>query len=223
MIVRDKTGQVFGRLTVIRFLDRNGSGVPRWLCRCVCGNEKVASSEMLTKGYTQSCGCLKRERVIEAHTKHGLCRSHPKEYRAWYSMVDRCLNHECANYKNYGARGIQVCERWLQIENFIADVGPSPSRRHSLERINNNGNYEPGNVRWATPKEQAVNRRTNVFLTFHGETLCLTDWARRFGMKKTALSLRIRKGWPVEIALTTPISKANRNIFSTSTPLEAGK
>jgi hypothetical protein len=121
-------------------------------------------------------------------------------------MISRCKNKSQVGYKNYGGRGISVCKRWLTFDNFFADIGKRPSSKHSLERINNDGNYEPINCRWATRKEQASNTRRNVFITFAGETLTIYQWAKKTGIAWTTLYNRLyRSKWPIEYALTKPI------------------
>jgi hypothetical protein len=151
----DLTGEKFGRLTVLAW---HPSGIwrsrsqPMWLCRCRCGIERVVLGHHLRAGKTRSCGCFARERS----TTHGLSRTHV--YRVWQGMKERCLNRRHRSYFNYGGRGIKVCERWLIFENFYADMGDPPPGL-SLDRINNNGNYEPNNCRWATQAQQLANRR----------------------------------------------------------------
>jgi hypothetical protein len=128
------------------------------------------------------------------------------------SMNQRCSNPKCQSYDRYGARGITVCPRWRKsYEAFVADVGKRPSPDHTVERIDNDGDYEPGNVRWATPTEQARNRRSNHTVSYLGETMCLADWADRVGLPSGALIQRIAKGWTVERALTTPLRKDARH------------
>lgn len=120
-------------------------------------------------------------------------------------MKNRCQNPNVACYKIYGARGISVCDRWMDsFENFIADVGQRPSPRHSIERINNDGNYEPGNVRWATKKEQQNNRRNNVLVGYNGEKKTLAQWVEQFGLKYDIVSRRLKRNWPVHEAFFTP-------------------
>lgn len=119
-------------------------------------------------------------------------------------MLNRCQNPNVPAYKNYGGRGIAVCQRWLRFENFLADMGERPAGM-TIERIDNDGNYEPGNVRWATYKEQTRNNRSTQLVTLHGETKCITDWAAETGIKMPTLWARLRLGWSVEDALTKPV------------------
>jgi hypothetical protein len=136
------------------------------------------------------------------------------EWRAWVRMRERCRDLTGKNFRNYGSRGIAVCERWSEFENFLADMGRRPSPQHSIDRIDNDGNYEPGNCRWATMKEQRANRRprsewsspprNEKLITYNGETHYVAEWGRRVGLARSVLRSRIRIGWSVERALTTP-------------------
>ncbi len=136
---------------------------------------------------------------------------HPSYY-SWNNMRTRCHNEKAPEYSRYGGRVIKVCERWSSFKNFLEDMGPKPSKKHSLDRIDNEGNYTPENCRWATVGEQSRNRRTNHMITFKGLTLCLKDWAAKTGMKHTTLSMRLTKyGWSVDKALTTPVRKRRGN------------
>lgn len=132
------------------------------------------------------------------------------EYGAWKSMWDRCRNPNVRNYPNYGGRGITVCQRWRDFANFYADIGQRPSPEHSLERNDTNGNYEPGNCRWATKIEQQNNIRSNVNLTFEGRTLSVSAWARELGINRQMLRGRIDSGWGVAEALLTPSGQGQR-------------
>lgn len=141
-----------------------------------------------------------------AKIKHGhsLNSGRSPTYTVWRNMKNRCLNENVASYKDYGGRGISVCERWLDFINFLADMGARP-KDMTLERIDNNGNYEPGNCRWATFLEQGSNTRKNVFYTFHGVTLTLSWWARLAGMKCNILHTRLGLGWDFARAVSEPV------------------
>lgn len=152
----DITGKTFNRLTVISCAARKPV---RWNCRCICGGLVVVKTEWLASNNTKSCGCLNIETRKTALLRHG--RTHTTEHVIWRGMRRRCENINCHAYKNYGGRGISVCERWQTFENFFADMGPRPSSLYSLDRVDNDGNYEPGNCRWATRIQQIRNRRSN--------------------------------------------------------------
>ena len=152
----DLTGQRFERLTVIE--RRQHGKVARWLCLCDCGAAKEFAHGNLRNGTSRSCGCLRADALRASKTTHGQ-RGEP-EYAVWGTMKRRCHSPACADFKYYGARGISVCDRWrASFEAFIADMGKRPSDKHSIERVNNDGNYEPSNCVWATVAEQAKNRR----------------------------------------------------------------
>ena len=204
MTAKDRTGERHGRLTVLWRAPNKAeaAGVTRamWQCRCDCGNGVVVSGHNLSKGETRSCGCLVREKPV----KHG--KATTKIYRQWWSMIQRCSNPNIAQYRSYGGRGITVCEQWKKFENFFADMGDPPPGM-TLERINNDKGYEPGNVRWATRLEQAQNRRTNVLLTYGTQTLTLAEWGRVTGLGKDTIARRYAKGWSPERILTEPLAK----------------
>lgn len=163
----DLTGHVFGRLTVLEDSGRRGSGggAVMWRCACSCGAVIVTKSSSLRAGVSQSCGCLNREissrLTAERNTKHGHCAGGKAstEYAVWAGMWQRCTDCNVDSYVDYGGRGISVCERWADFNAFLADMGPRPDRDHSLDRIDLNGNYEPGNCRWADRSTQGTNRR----------------------------------------------------------------
>lgn len=205
----DLTGQKFTRLTVVRLSHKAESGHVSWCCRCDCGNEKVVAASHLKRGYIHSCGCLLREtRAARKGKKTGL--RHHVMWHTWKQMIARCHNPKRESYINYGARGIRVCERWLNsFDDFVSDMGVKPSVNHSLDRIDNDGPYSPENCRWATGREQQRNRRCSKIIEFRGEKLSLTEWSERLGLTATALRVRIER-WDFELAITTPGNRAKK-------------
>lgn len=139
---------------------------------------------------------------------HGATKS--PEHMAWCAMRSRCRDSDSQSYDNYGGRGIAVCERWLKFENFLADMGPRPTPKHSIDRINNDGNYEPANCRWATKYQQDNNRRTNRMLEYAGLCLTISEWSRRVNISWSAIDTRLERGWSVEEALTVRPRRSNR-------------
>ena len=208
---KDLTGQIFGRLTVQSYAGKiphgNKGSDHSWNCKCECGKLVVIRGFSLTgKKMSKSCGCLQKDTA----TKHGLSTGSNKWiYDVYRQMIDRCHNEDNSAFDNYGGRGIIVCERWrLSIHDFVSDMGEPPSRKHMIDRIDNNGIYEPSNCRWANRTEQNRNRRDNRLITFRGETLCMAEWAERIGLTTQALWLRLEyHNWTLERALTTPKAK----------------
>jgi hypothetical protein len=198
--IKVKLGEPFGQLRSIKEAKRAPDGMRRILCLCLaCGTEKPIRLATLRNGHSRTCGCSK--------VKHRLSHEGMPEYTAWTHMMGRCLNPQHIVYYNYGGRGIKVCDRWHDFAAFLADVGKRPTPEHSLDRYpDNDGDYEPGNVRWATPKEQARNRRDTKMLTYKGETKSLCDFAEEYGIKRITLTIRLRRGWTVKQALTTPVA-----------------
>jgi hypothetical protein len=200
-------GQRFGRLRVVSV---NGSGLRGKTiaqCLCDCGTVKDVAAASLKSGNTKSCGCLSRDTAILVHTKHGESArgKTSAEYRVWAHMLDRCKNPKNARFHRYGGRGIFVCGRWHKFENFIRDVGHRPSPKHSIERRDNDGNYEPTNCYWATTIQQANNKTTNHNLTFNGTTMTVTRWASKLGIKTSTLRARVKRGWSLSTALEKPV------------------
>lgn len=186
----DLIGRRFGRLTVIAIAPKTGSSRSiRWNCKCDCGNEHSSVSYSLLNGVTKEClSCAPKTRV-----KHGKYRS--PEYIAWTSMKQRCSNEKNPAFRDYGGRGIIVCDRWRDsFEAFLGDMGERPSDSHSIDRIDNNGNYEPSNCRWTTSEVQQNNRRDNQFVECDGIKVTVTQLARRFGKDPQRIFDVIRKG-----------------------------
>lgn len=186
------SGLQFGRLTVAGYLGRIGRN-NTWECVCICGVRSAVSGGNLRNGHTQSCGCLHKERCSASSRTHGQATS--PEYRTWARMKSRCLNKSTRNFHRYGGRGITVCESWINsFEHFFSDMGARPTSDHSLDRKNNEGNYEPGNCRWATAKEQANNTSANVLLTINGCKKPLSIWADENGLDRSVIVSRVANG-----------------------------
>jgi hypothetical protein len=173
-----------------------------WFCVCDCGTVKTLSSETIASGI-KSCGCIKRKSNASKITKHGMLGT--KTYWAWRKMKARCMNPNIPCYKHYGCRGIKVCDRWIDsFENFLADMGEAPVGT-SLDRYPDmNGNYEPGNCRWATPKEQSRNKRNNRFVEYLGSKKTVAEWSEITNIDKGTIVYRLNAGWSAERALSTP-------------------
>jgi hypothetical protein len=202
--VKDLTGLTFGRLTVVWFAGIDQAGKATWNCLCECGSTVVARSNNLTTGNTNSCGCVHREELTRRNTTHGRNRS--PEHTAWLRLLGRCFNPNNKCYNRYGGRGITVCDRWRSsFANFLSDMGPKPAgHRISVERLNNDGNYEPGNCVWATQAQQTRNTCRTHNITFGDRTMCLTDWATERGLSEHTIRWRLKRGWSIELALMTP-------------------
>ena len=204
----DLTGKKFNRLTVVKKAE-NVNGLTAWLCLCECGNEVVLAGKYLKSNNTKSCGCLKLEGLTNRSLRHGATtgRTMTPEYRVWAQMKKRCLNPKCRGYENYGGRGIEVCSRWNSFENFLDDMGKKPAPNYSIERIDVNGNYEPGNCEWIPFENQCNNKRTSHLVTAFGETKSMMAWAKdeRCSVSYTTLRGRLNEyGWTPERAITAP-------------------
>jgi hypothetical protein len=201
-------GQRFDRLVVIS--NEGPLGLPKrrefyWKCQCDCGSELLVIGSKLRNQHTRSCGCLRDDKTAARQRTHGLS-NHPA-FSSWNSMMSRCFNPLNPAFHHYGGRGISVCERWKSVENFIADMGDRP-KGTSIERIDNSKGYSPENCKWATQTEQLRNTRSNVLLTFNGETKCLTQWAEEVGISTKTLQGRLKSNWPVIDALMQPIQQS---------------
>ncbi len=203
------TGKRFGRLVVTAFAGTEaspcGDQKSKWSCICDCGTRLAVFGSSLTSSNTTSCGCYRTEAQALRSTLHGMTGS--RTYRIWQAMLNRCRNPNTPNFARYGGRGIRVCPAWEKFERFHADMGEAPPGM-SIDRIDNDGNYEPGNCRWATRFTQARNKSTNRVIQFNGQSMCLKQWAERLGMDQASLAERIQK-WGLERALTTPKGKRN--------------
>lgn len=193
----DITGRRFGMLTAVEEAGRTPSLAPVWWCICDCGTRKQIIKTSLVGGKATSCGCEFKKRMSVRVTTHGLSRS--KTYKLWQSMVDRCKNPLNKAYKNYGGRGIRVCDRWLKFEGFYSDMGDRPDGL-TLERVDNDGDYCLENCRWASYKEQLRNTRRNRFIEYSGESRCIAEWAEILGVNQSLLRRKIEK-LPLDIAM----------------------
>lgn len=200
-------GIVFGRLTILREGPRaeDSARTRRWWCRCMCGREVLISRTHLYPGGSRSCGCLS----VERNTVHGDATGSPApEYNAWCNMIARCINQKHPSYSYYGGRGISVCMVWQRsYPAFLRGVGRRPSRAYTLGRIDNDGNYEPGNVRWETWGCQSRNKRGNRILVINGEALPVVVWAERYAINPNTVRSRLFEGWDPKRAVSVPVAR----------------
>jgi len=189
-------GRTFGLLTVRSLFVERRHGQKVYACVCECGNTAVVLGANLRKGNSTSCGCLRKKtcgiRMLGLNLRHG--ETDTKLWKTWRGVVERTTCPTSAHYPRYGGRGISLHLDWLIYENFARDVGPPPTPLHSIDRINNQGNYEPGNVRWATAQEQAANRSTNIYVMLNGEKIILAQAARVLGISKSSASRWLAQG-----------------------------
>ena len=189
---QDLVGRTFHRLKVLSYVGHDSSGFCSWKCTCSCGQTIVTRGMSLQAGHTRSCGCMK--------FVHGMGST--RTYYSWVDMKRRCLNTNHYQYAKYGARGITVCKRWLTFTKFLQDMGVRPDGT-SLDRINGRKGYSKQNCRWATAREQIINRSLTRWITFRGKTMCLADWAIPLGISASALAWRLDKAkWPKKYAMT---------------------
>jgi hypothetical protein len=182
-------------------------------CRCACGVERSVHSTNLHNGSSTSCG---HGRAV----KHGAARgyTYTAEYTTWHHIRQRCENPNNSRYADYGGRGIAICARWTDFVAFLADMGPRPSPRHSIDRINVDGPYSPDNCRWATPVEQMRNRRNNHWVTVGNESLTVSEWAERTGMDHNTIATRLTRGWEPADAVSRPVLSRYANRARTGGP-----
>lgn len=200
-----KSGDRVGKWTVIEPAAPTKWKQARWLCRCECGTQRPVAAHHLKLARSMSCGCGPHMNgLTHGGTLGGV--SSPEHY-SWRGMRTRCQNPRASNWRLYGGRGIQVCERWDSFAAFLEDMGPKPTPQHSIERLDRNGDYKPGNCIWATAKQQARNTSRNRRITFRGETRTVPEWAERTGLPYSILKKRFGLGWSVEKALTRPIGR----------------
>lgn len=186
---KDESGNKYGMLTVLSFSHIRWRDY-FWLCKCDCGNESTVNIGSLKRGHTKSCGCYN----VSSRLIHGHCskKTITSEFRCWDAMKQRCINPNHKSYKDYGARGITVCDRWMNsFENFLNDMGLRPSNKHSIDRIDNNDSYYPENCRWYT--EQNKNTRANQWRTYDGRTQIVADWRREFNIPSTTFYRLVNK------------------------------
>jgi len=202
----DRIGQKFNRLTVIsRAPNKPNRRGTIWNCVCECGNSVTVQLNNLTSGNTKSCGCWNNEVRTKRLTKHGLYGT--PEYLTYHAMKARCLNQNEKCFKHYGGRGITICDSWLEsFDNFLNDMGNRPSLNHSIDRIDNDGDYTPKNCRWVVVKVQANNKRNNRLLTANGKTQTLQQWAEEVGIHDRTIRDRLVRGWSEEKAINTPVT-----------------
>lgn len=196
-------GDVFGRLTVLSEAPRR-KHYRYWLCQCICGSPPKEIQQCHLGASSNSCGCLRKEvgaangRKSLIHGKHNT-----PEYQVWRDMWQRCTNAKNTGYKRYKDR--TPPDEWKDFQVFLADMGPRPSPKHSIERLDNDKPYGPANCLWATRKQQSRNTSTNINIEYQGRTLCIAAWAEEFKVKRATLDYRLKAGWSIDQALTTKV------------------
>lgn len=214
--VKDISGKRYGRLVVLGLSESQGFHHKRWDCICDCGQSAPSVCvSALRNGRKRSCGCLLQERYASMSTEPAFVAqriSRPKhghasvqkspEYSVWVNMKARCNNQNSTYYHAYGARGIRVCSEWNEsFEAFLRDMGPRPSRRYQIDRTDNSRGYEPGNCTWVLPAENSRNTRRNRVVSYQGEEICVTDLAKRVGLRPGTLLTRLDRGWALDRAI----------------------
>lgn len=193
----DKMGNCIFLKEVNSINDKNKKR--KGLFKCYCGKEFISIISEIKSERTKSCGCLRDLKSKERATKHGLNRT--PEVMIFEAMKGRCYNKNNKAYKNYGGRGIKICDRWLEedgVQNFLKDMGNKPTKNHSIDRIDNNGDYSPENCRWVERGIQNRNKRSNVFIEYEGKRLCIADWCKETGLDKETIRRRLKSNLPPE-------------------------
>jgi len=203
----DLTGHTFHRLTVISIAGKTDDGRYLWNCECSCGSLTVVRGTNLRTGTTRSCGCLVRDRQIESHLKHGAARMNntTTTYKIWVGIIRRCLSETHTSWPRYGGRGISICRRWREFANFLNDMGERPPTM-SIERLDNNLGYEPGNCIWADSKTQGRNKRNNVSVTICGERHTVAAACEKYGIRR-------QKVWNLSHRKKIPLTEAFYNLL----------
>lgn len=212
---QDLTGKSFGLWTVHDYAGKDRFGLSLWTCSCSCTPDRmiVVIGSSLKRGKSLDCGCRRLKRKVEWNTTHG--KSNTEEHSIWMGMIQRCVNPNQPAYKYYGGRGIRVCERWLGDNGFVyflQDMGPRPSRSHSVERKNNNKGYGPDNCIWALPVVQGRNNRRNHIITAFGKSQCVSAWEEEYKCTRGVISYRINHGWSAEEAITGRVRVATGRV-----------
>jgi hypothetical protein len=201
----EMSGQKYGRLSVIAYAGSLKKKA-RWECLCDCGSAYVAIGHDLRSGNTSSCGCIHREQLVARNRTHG--RSGTTEYNIWAGMIDRCTRPAHKDFHRYGGRGITICDRWRNsFEAFFSDMGCRPSQKHSIDRMDNDGNYEPGNCQWTTQTMQVRNSRRARPLTLNGRTQSIREWSVELDIGYWTIVNRLARGYSHEEALTRPFGR----------------
>lgn len=205
----DVTGKSFNFLVARRVVGRTKNGTPLWEFACACGSIIVRQLGAIKAGAAKSCGCKRSALQRSNKTTHGM--SGTKEYHAWVLMLSRCHNESDSSYHRYGGRGVTVCGRWREsFESFLADMGPSPSPAHTVDRKDGTKGYDANNCRWATRREQSNNRPCNIHVTMNGRTMTLSQWCDELALPYKTVHARIKAGWEAATALTTPVRPIRR-------------
>lgn len=208
LVSKIKEGDVFTFLTVIKYVGKTKFYKRIWECNCRCGKTKTVIEDNLLRKTTKSCGCWSRQYLKTIRSKYDRTgKKLPGELISWRHMISRCNDPKNNRFKSYGGRGIRVCDRWLNsFSNFLSDMGPKPSHKHSLDRFpDTNGNYDVSNCRWATSVQQAYNKTVNITFEMDGATKCLAEWCFEKKMPYHTVFARLKRGFSFHEAITRPV------------------